>query len=85
MSTGRFIVTDPKTGRRFMVEPMATRGQRVNDKTWEVGGAQDVNGGAIREEDSIIPDVCDTWVDLEPGESPFDAIERLLSIEQAND
>ncbi len=53
-STGRYCVTDLVTGKKVVVEPIAERDQGANDKTWEVGGAQAVRGGAVRREDSII-------------------------------
>ncbi len=52
--TGRFWVVDHKTGRRFCVEPISERGQPVNAREWDAGGAGAVDGGAIRREDSII-------------------------------
>jgi len=52
--TGRFWVVDHKTGRRFCVEPISERDQQVNTKEWDVGGAESVDGGAIRREDSVI-------------------------------
>lgn len=54
MSTGRYWILDLITGKKKCVEPIAERDQRTTDKEWEVGGAQQVDGGALRREDSII-------------------------------
>ncbi len=55
-STGRYCITDLRTGRKTVVEPISDRGQRVNDKAWEVGGAQFVDGGSVAPESQAGPE-----------------------------
>ena len=52
-TTGRYWVIDLATGHRTCVEPISERSQRLDDMTWDKGNHQ-VQGGAIRREDSII-------------------------------
>ena len=52
--TGRFWVVDHETGRRFCIEPISERDQPINTQEWDAGGAECVDGGAIRREGSII-------------------------------
>lgn len=54
MSTGRYMVIDHKTGRKFIIEPISERDQRLQEQTTLQGGAMLVKGGAIRREDSIL-------------------------------
>lgn len=53
-TTGRYFYRDLKTGRTFCIEPVSDRGQKLDDQQWTNGGIDQVHGGAIREEDSII-------------------------------
>ncbi len=79
MSTsGRYFVT-AANGRRFCVEPVEGR---VNEsKSWRVGGADDVRGGATTEAESIITESNGfTHIKtLPPSVSPEDYIAELLS------
>jgi hypothetical protein len=94
MSTGRYhIVT--KAGRRFTVEPIAERHQKIDGHVFTNGGigGDDVknkqSGGSIREEDSVItPENGYTKIiTLPPGHSPNGFIEAILAcdtIEEEN-
>lgn len=54
MSTGRYCITDLRTGTKTVVEPLSERSQRVTDKAWEPGGAQWVEGGSVPREDAVV-------------------------------
>lgn len=79
-TTGRYFVRDQRSGRVFCVEPVNRRDQKLDDQTWSNGGIDQVLGGAIREEDSIITPENGftniTW--LPPGTSPEGYVEMLL-------
>lgn len=85
MSTGRYWVVDSATGRRFCVEPIAERGQKIDGHAFKNGGISgdetknDQRGGSIREEDSVITpeNGFQRWITLPPGVSPNDYIERM--------
>ena len=74
--SGRYWVTDLKSGRKFCVETISERNQRSHDQEWEVGGAQAVDGGSIRREDSII--TSDRFKSIHECKNPMDHIDRLL-------
>ena len=79
-STGRYYYHDPRTGRRFCVEPISDRGQKREDVTWTNGGIDPVRGGSIREDESVITTENGfTGITfLEPGVSPDAFIEALV-------
>jgi hypothetical protein len=76
--TGRFWITDHKTGRRFCVEPISERSQPLNAQEWEAGGAEFVGGGAIRREDSIITEENGFTGIVEFRGSVMDQIQKAL-------
>jgi hypothetical protein len=79
-STGRYFIRDSRSGRVFCVEPINRRDQKLDEQTWTNGGIDQVRGGAIPEEESIITpengfrDI--TW--LPPGTSPDAYVDTLL-------
>ena len=79
-TTGRYFIRDRQSGRLFCVEPINARDQKLDDKLWSNGGIDQVRGGAIPEEESIITpengfrDI--TY--LPPGTSPESFIDKLL-------
>lgn len=79
-TTGRFYVRDQQSGRRFCVEPISNRSQKVNDKTFDNGGIDDVKGGGIRADQSIIrsENGFTNITDLPAGTDPMSAIDRML-------
>lgn len=83
-STGRYFIRDHRSGRVFCVEPINRRDQKLDEQTWTNGGIDQVRGGAIPEEESIITpengfrDI--TW--LPPGTSPDGFIDMLLKREE---
>ena len=79
-TTGRYFYRDLKSGRTFCIEPISDRTQKVDDQRWTNGGIDPVQGGAIREEESIItPENGFTNITLLPaGVSPEGHIEMLL-------
>ena len=76
--TGRYYVIDMKSGRKFCVETISARNQRSNDKEWEVGGAQSVEGGSVRREDSIIKE-SNGFKNIGECKNPMDHINKLLA------
>lgn len=88
MSTGRYFITT-KGGRKFAVEPIAERNQRIDGHVFTNGGItgdsvkNKQSGGAIREEDSIITaeNGYKNIVTLPAGHSPNGFIEALLACE----
>lgn len=88
MSTGRYYVTS-KSGRKFTVEPIAERNQKIDGQVFTNGGVSGEgtknkqSGGAIREEDSIITpeNGYKNIVTLPPGVSPNGFIEAILACE----
>lgn len=77
MSTsGRFWVRTA-SGRRFCVEPVEDRVEQ--SPRWDVGGAPQVEGGAVRERDSIITPENGfvNIVTLPKGTSPLGYINSL--------
>ena len=59
--SGRYYITDEKSGRKFCVEPLSERGQKVTDRAFSNGGIdgsgvknRPSTGGSIREDESII-------------------------------
>lgn len=79
-TTGRYFVRDRQSGRMFCVEPINRRDQKLDDRLWTNGGIDDVRGGSVREEDSIItPANGFTGITyLPPGTSPDAFIEMLV-------
>lgn len=87
-NTGRYYVIDHKTGRKFCIEPISERDQRISDRTFTNGGTSgdamknksSIAGGSIHEEDSIITEENEykNIVTLPPGVSPEGYIEQLL-------
>lgn len=79
-TTGRYFVRDPRSGRVFCVEPINRRDQKLDDQQWTNGGIDQVRGGAIHEDDSIItPENGFTSITyLNPGTSPDGFIEMLI-------
>ena len=79
-TTGRYFYRDRKSGRTFCIEPISDRTQKVDDQHWTNGGIDPVQGGAIREEESIItPENGFTHITRLPaGVSPDGWIEMLL-------
>jgi hypothetical protein len=53
-TTGRYFLRDRQTGRLFCIEPLSERAQKLEDRQWSNGGIDQVRGGSIREEESII-------------------------------
>lgn len=87
MSTGRYIIEDPGTGRRFWVEPIAARNEKITDREFTNGGYDGESvknksqslGGSVHEEDSIITkeNGFTHITTLPPGYSPNGYIEYL--------
>ena len=88
MTTGRYFVTT-KGGRKFAVEPIAERSQKIDGHAFTnggIGGDEVKNkqlGGAIRESESIITEEngYKNIVVLPPGHSPNGFIESLMACE----
>lgn len=88
MSTGRFHVVS-NAGRRFTVEPIAERNQKIDGHVFTNGGISGdetknrQSGGSIREEDSVItPENGYARIaTLPPGVSPTGFIEAILACE----
>jgi hypothetical protein len=84
--TGRYHISY-FSGRKYTVEPIAERGQKISGKVFKNGGSSgddeknksDPQGGSIRAEDSTITaeNGYKRWVYLSPGESPNGFIEAL--------
>ncbi|HEX2190798.1 MAG TPA: hypothetical protein VHG51_17960 [Longimicrobiaceae bacterium] len=79
-TTGRYYYRDRRSGRTFCIEPIADRTQKVDDLRWTNGGIDPVQGGAIREEESVITPENGfvNIAHLPPGVSPDGHIEQLL-------
>lgn len=75
--TGRYFVRVGK--RTFCVEPITLRNQKMDDKTFTNGGIDQVKGGSVTEEESIIKpeNGFKNIVDLPAGVSPDSFIEQL--------
>lgn len=89
MSTGRYYVVT-KSGRKFCVEPIAERHQKIDGPAFTNGGISGEGvkvekslGGAIRPEDSIITkeNGYNRIFTLPPGHSPNGFIEALEACE----
>jgi hypothetical protein len=88
MSSGRYYVIT-KSGRKFCVEPIAERDQKIDGHVFTNGGisGDDVKnkqlGGAIREEESIIKEGYGfrSAFTLPAGHSPNGFIESLEACE----
>jgi hypothetical protein len=82
-STGRYFIQDRRSGRVFCVEPINARDQKLDDKLWSNGGIDQVRGGAIPEEESIITpeNGFQNITYLPPGTSPDGFIDMLLKRE----
>ncbi len=83
-TTGRYFYHDPRTGRRFCIEPISERAQKQEEKTWTNGGIDQVRGGSIREDESIITaENGFTGITfLQPGVSPNAFIEGLIRADE---
>ena len=87
MSSGRYFVL--KSGRKFCVEPIAERNQKIDGQVFRnggIGGNEVKNkqlGGSIREEDSIITpeNGYKNIMRLPAGHSPNGMIESLMACE----
>jgi hypothetical protein len=79
-TTGRYFYHDPASGRRFCVEPISERSQKQDDKIWSNGGIDQVRGGSIREDESIITaeNGFTSITVLPPGVSPDAFIQALI-------
>lgn len=88
MSTGRYYVVS-KAGRKFCVEPIAARDQKIDGHVFTnggIGGNETKNkqlGGSVREEDSVITkeNGYKNIITLPPGHSPNGFIERIVACE----
>lgn len=80
-TTGRYFLRDRQTGRLFCIEPLSERAQKLEDKQWSNGGIDQVRGGSIREEESIIhAENGFTGITyLPPGTSPDAYIQALVN------
>lgn len=80
-TTGRYFIRDPRSGRLFCVEPINRRDQKLDDQNWTNGGIDQVRGGAVPEQDSIITpeNGFHNIAYLPPGTSPDGYIEMLLN------
>jgi hypothetical protein len=79
-TTGRYFVRDQRSGRVFCVEPINRRDQKLDDQQWTNGGIDQVRGGAVLDEESIITpeNGFKNITYLPPGTSPDGFIEMLL-------
>ena len=79
-TTGRYFIRDPRSGRVFCVEPINRRDQKLDEQRWTNGGIDQVRGGAVPEEDSVITpeNGFRNIVHLPPGTSPDGYVEMLL-------
>lgn len=87
--TGRYYITDLKTGRKFCIEPLLdgehTNWGDLNPATKKVEGQYgDKHIGAIDRKDTIITEEngFKDIIELEPGVSPEGYIEQLLKNEK---
>lgn len=85
--TGRYFIVDQATGRKFCVEPISERDQKVNGQVFTNGGLSGEavknvqRGGSIRPDESIItPEKGFKNIEtLPPGVSPMDYVARRLT------
>lgn len=79
-TTGRYFIRDRQSGRLFCVEPINRRDQKLDDQQWTNGGIDQVRGGAVPEEESIItPENGFHNISiLPPGTSPDAFVEMLV-------
>ena len=83
--TGRYMIIDQKTGRKFMVEPIGdphTTWGDINPATKQVEGDYgDKHKGSIKEDESIITEEngFKNIKILKVGESPTGYINELLN------
>jgi len=85
-NSGRYYITDYKTGRKFCVEPLLdgehTNWGDLNPATKKVEGSYGEKYiGAIDRKDTIITEEngFKNIIELKPGESPNDFINSLLN------
>ena len=80
-TTGRYFVRDQQSGRVFCVEPINRRDQKLDDQQWTNGGIDQVRGGAIPDEESIITpeNGFKNITHLPSGTSPDGFIEMLVN------
>jgi len=88
-NTGRYWVKT-KSGRKFLVEPIADRDQKINGDIFKNGGISGDGvkttkdkGGSVRAEDSIVTheNGFKNIVTLPPGVSPNGFIDALCACE----
>jgi hypothetical protein len=79
-TTGRYFFRDQRSGRVFCVEPINRRDQKLDDQQWSNGGIDQVRGGAVPEDESIITpeNGFKNITYLPPGTSPDGFIQMLL-------
>jgi hypothetical protein len=87
MSTGRYIVVDEATGRKFWIEPISARDEKSTDRVFTNGGYDGESvknksqslGGSVYEEDSklTLENGFTHVTTLSPGASPHSYIEYL--------
>lgn len=85
--SGRYIVVDQATGRKFWVEPISERDEKKTDRVFTNGGfdgeavknkSQSLGGSVYAEESKLTPENGFTHVTtLPPGTSPHSYIEYL--------
>jgi hypothetical protein len=79
--TGRYYITDTKTGRKFCVEPIDVGGHRtwgdVDPATKKLTGDYGDKSGAIKESESIITEE-NGFTDIGYAQNPMDYVDELL-------
>ena len=83
--SGRFIVHDMRTGRKFLVEPIIDKGIHyriggTNGAFPSIAENSEKHKGAINRSESVITaeNGFEEITNLKPGENPMDAIYRML-------
>ena len=86
--TGRFFITDLKTGRKFLVEPIDNTPHRqiwgdINPATKELEGDYgNKYKGSIKEEDSLITEENGFKMHIDFQGSPEEGIRQYLELEK---
>jgi hypothetical protein len=73
----RQFITDLKTGRKFIVEPISEHAYRNADWNNGLKESDKPKGGAIHPDDSIITEKTCKNITMTDG-SPYSVIEKLL-------
>lgn len=73
MSTGRYWIVDFKSGRRFLVEPVGSRGVDFGDSIEQ----RPRHDGAIRESESVINET-NGFRNIGYASNPMDFVTKLL-------